>query len=67
MSIDVHALMSTIDMIKLIPEVSINLQISEVIKAMGSSEPCLFNNSESNLMPVTVKENHWIITKADNQ
>lgn len=67
MSIDAHALMSTIDMGKLIPEVSRNLQISEVIKAMASSEPCLFNNSENNLMPVAIKENDWIITKEGNQ
>lgn len=59
MSIDAHALMSTVDMGKLIPEVSRNIQISEVIKAMASSEPCLFNNSNSNLMPVTVKEMNW--------
>lgn len=59
MSIDAHALMSTVDMGKLIPEVSRNIQISEVIKAMASSEPCLFNNSKSNLMPVTVKEMNW--------
>lgn len=59
MSIDVHALMSTVNMSNLISEMSTNIQISEVIKAMASSEPCLFNNSEGNLMPVTdnTKEN----------
>lgn len=55
MSIDVHALMSMVDMHKLIPKVSRNIQISEVIKAMINSEPCLFHNSEDNLMPVVEK------------
>ena len=30
-----------------------NLQVEDLIKALMSSEPCLFNNSEENLMPVT--------------
>lgn len=30
-----------------------NLQIKDLIEAMMSSEPCLFHNSASNLMPVT--------------
>ena len=30
-----------------------NLQIEDLIKALISSEPCLFHNSEENLMPVT--------------
>ena len=67
MSIDAHALMSTIDMGKLIPEVSRNIQISEVMNAMASSEPCLFNNSESNLMPVTIKENNWVTIKDEQK
>ena len=29
-----------------------NLQINDMVKAMIDSEPCLFNNSSSNLMPV---------------
>ena len=30
-----------------------NIQIVDLISAMAMSEPCLFNNSEKNLMPVT--------------
>lgn len=30
-----------------------NIQIADLISAMAMSEPCLFNNSEENLMPVT--------------
>jgi len=32
-----------------------NIQIADLVKAMASSEPCLFNNSAANLMPVIVK------------
>ena len=52
--IDAHALMSTIDMTNLLKSrKSRNIQINDLIKAMAESEPCLFNNSEDNLMPVT--------------
>ena len=30
-----------------------NLQVEDLIKALVLSEPCLFHNSEENLMPVT--------------
>ena len=30
-----------------------NIQIKDLIEAMMCSEPCLFHNSENNLMPVT--------------
>ncbi len=33
-----------------------NIQIADLIKAMALSEPCLFNNSAVNLMPVISKE-----------
>lgn len=33
-----------------------NIQISDLIQAMATSEPCLFNNSSENLMPVTIKD-----------
>ena len=33
-----------------------NIQIADLIKAMASSEPCLFNNSATNLMPVIQKK-----------
>jgi len=33
-----------------------NIQIADLVKAMASSEPCLFHNSAANLMPVTVKQ-----------
>ena len=33
-----------------------NIQIADLVKAMAVSEPCLFNNSSANLMPVIVKE-----------
>ena len=33
-----------------------NIQITDLIKAMAFSEPCLFNNSSTNLMPVIVKD-----------
>ena len=29
-----------------------NIQIGDLIHAMAASEPCLFNNSSENLMPV---------------
>lgn len=33
-----------------------NIQVADLVNAMAQSEPCLFNNSESNLMPVTIKK-----------
>lgn len=33
-----------------------NIQITDLVKAMVASEPCLFHNSIANLMPVIVKE-----------
>ena len=33
-----------------------NIQIADLVKAMALSEPCLFNNSATNLMPVTLKK-----------
>ena len=54
--IDVHPLMSTINMAKLIknskPDASANIQARNLVRFMEQSEPCLFNNSEGNLMPV---------------
>ena len=35
-----------------------NIQITDLIKAMTLSEPCLFNNSSTNLMPV--KHVEWL-------
>lgn len=32
-----------------------NIQVNDMVKAMIASEPCLFNNSTKNLMPVTQK------------
>ena len=52
--IDAHALSSVIDLGQLIKkEKSKNIQIADIVHAMALSEPCLFNNSEINLMPVT--------------
>ena len=57
MSIDIHSLMATVDMSKLLQKSdSKNIQIGDLIKAMALSEPCLFNNSADNLMPVIAKE-----------
>jgi len=54
--IDIHPLMSTINMAKLIknskPDASSNIQARNLVRFMEQSEPCLFNNSEGNLMPV---------------
>lgn len=50
--IDVHALMSTIDMQKLLSKKGANIQVNDLVKAMVASEPCLFSNSKNNLMPV---------------
>lgn len=33
-----------------------NIQIADLVKAMAASEPCLFNNSATNLMLVTLKK-----------
>jgi len=57
MSIDVHSLMSIVDMSKLLKKSdSKNIQISDLVKAMAQSEPCLFHNSSNNLMPVVKKD-----------
>jgi len=57
MSIDVHSLMSIVDMSKLLKKSdSKNIQISDLVKAMAQSEPCLFHNSSDNLMPVVKKD-----------
>jgi len=32
-----------------------NIQISDIVKLMTQTEPCLFNKSKENLMPVTQK------------
>lgn len=63
MSIDAHALMSMVDMSKLLDKENlekgrvkrdgVNVKVKELIKAMMDSEPCLFHNSEDNLMPVS--------------
>ena len=53
MSIDIHSLMATVDMTKLLQKSdSTNIQISDLVHAMALSEPCLFGNSTANLMPV---------------
>jgi len=57
MSIDVHPLMSTVDMSKLLKKSdSKNIQVNDLVKAMEQSEPCLFHNSPDNLMPVVKKD-----------
>ena len=54
--IDAHALSSTVDLSRLLKNGdSRNIQISDLVKALAASEPCLFNNSEENLMPVVHK------------
>ena len=56
MSVDAHAIMSTVDVTKILPkENGKNIQIKNVIEAMILSEPCLFNNSSDNLMNPTEK------------
>jgi len=56
MSIDVHSLMSTVNMAKLLKNIqqksSANIQARDLVRFIEQSEPCLFNNSEGNLMPV---------------
>jgi len=39
---------------------SSNVQIGDVVRAMAASEPCLFNNSPGNLMPVSRRESPGI-------
>jgi len=57
MSLDVHALMSIIDMSKLLKKSgNHNIQTKDLVRAMALSEPCLFNNDKANLMPVTEVE-----------
>ena len=57
MSVDAHAIMSTVDVTKiLLKENGKNIQIKNIIEAMILSEPCLFNNSSDNLMKPTEKE-----------
>ena len=63
MSIGADSLMGSVDMSKLLDKETlekgrvkrngVNVQVKEVIKAMMDSEPCLFHNSETNLMPVS--------------
>ena len=54
MSLDVHALMSIIDMSKLLRKSgNHNIQTNDLVRAMALSEPCLFNNHKATLMPVT--------------
>lgn len=36
--------------------INTNIQISNLVKFMEQSEPCLFHNSNENLMPVIEKE-----------
>lgn len=54
--IDVHALMSTVNMMKLLESPqsvsSANVQTRTLVRFIQQSEPCLFNNSQENLMPV---------------
>jgi len=53
MSIDVHSLMATVNLDKLIQKVdSKNIQVSGLINAMVESEPSLFGNTAADLMPV---------------
>lgn len=57
MSLDVHALMSIVDMSKLLKKSdNLNIQPNDLVKAMVMSEPCLFNNHKAILMPVTEVE-----------
>ena len=63
MSVGADSLMATVDMGKLLNKETlekgrvkrdgVNVQVKELIKAMMDSEPCLFHNSEDNLMPVS--------------
>lgn len=56
MSIDVHSLMSSINMEKLLMnkklQESTNIQPGDLVRFIEQSEPCLFGNSTANLMPV---------------
>lgn len=64
MSVGADSLMGSLDMSKLLDKETLekgrvikkqtnsNIQISDLIQAMASSEPCLFGNSSANLMPV---------------
>ena len=63
MSVGADSLMGHLDISKLLDKETLergrvkqdgtNIQIKEVIKAMMDSEPCLFHNSEANLMTVS--------------
>lgn len=63
MSVGADSLMGHLDMSKLLDKETlgrgrvkrdgVNVQVKELIKAMMDSEPCLFHNSEDNLMPVS--------------
>ena len=65
MSVGADSLMGHLDISKLLDKETLergrakqngtNVQIKEIVKAMMDSEPCLFHNSEANLM--TVSEN----------
>jgi len=64
MSVGADSLMFHINMSKLLdketletgrvikPKSSKNVQIGDLVRAIAASEPCLFNNSSENLMPV---------------
>ena len=62
MSIGADSLMGSVNMSRLLDKETlekgrvkhdgVNVQVKEVVKAMMDSEPCLFHNSEANLMPV---------------
>lgn len=63
MSVGADSLMGHLDISKLLDKETlergrvkrdgVNVQVKELIKAMMDSEPCLFHNSEDNLMPVS--------------
>lgn len=64
MSVGADSLMFHINMSKLLDKETLetgrvirtksskNVQIGELVRAIATSEPCLFNNSPENLMPV---------------
>lgn len=64
MSVGADSLMAHIDMFKLLDKETLergrvirtksskNVQIGDLVRAIVTSEPCLFNNSPGNLMPV---------------
>lgn len=78
MSIGADSLMAMVDMSKLLDKEALekgrvlakqsgtNIQITDLIQAMASSEPCLFANSSANLMPVTVKNYQKVLESMPN-